>query len=387
MRDWRDPRPAALRRQRILRGKTSSDLVSLDGRPRSIWCDNDYLGLSHDPRVQEALVEAAARYGAGAGASGLITGHTEAHHALEERLATFTGRDRALVFSSGFLANLGTVPALAGRGDTLIEDRLNHASLLDAARLSLARRRRYRHANASDAARLLREGDIRLILTDGVFSMDGDTAPIIELAAAARAHGALVMCDDAHGIGVLGDRGAGLLEETGASQTDVPALVGTLGKALGVQGGFVAGSADLIEHLVQHARSYAYSTALAPPLAAAASRALELMIDEPEHRARLRDNIKYFRQRAARRDLPVQPSRTAIQPLILGDPKSALEASEFLVERGFAVRAIRPPTVPEGTSRLRITLSARHTHEQIERFVEALASCPAIAEIQNRPHH
>ena len=373
MKDWRRPRPATLRRQRILRGEGS-----LDGRPQSIWCDNDYLGLSHDPRVCEALAAAADLYGTGAGASPLITGYTEAHRHLEERLAAFTGRDRALVFSAGYLTNVGTVQALAERGDTLIEDRLNHASLLDAARLSRAKCLRYRHADAADAAKLLQEHHARLILTDGVFSMDGDTAPIAELAAAARTHDSLLMCDDAHGIGVLGNRGGGLLEEAGLSQADVPLLVGTLGKALGAQGGFIAGPADLIEHLLQYARSYGYSTALAPPLAAAADRALQLLADESEHRARLRDNIDYFRQCSDQQGLPLQPSRTAIQPLILGDPESALAASRALSEQGFAVSAIRPPTVPEGTSRLRITLSARHTREQIERFCEALAACCSV---------
>lgn len=375
MKDWRRPRPAILRRQRILRGATNTENASLDGHPQSVWCDNDYLGLSRDPRVCEAMASVAKRYGAGASASPLITGYTEIHQLLEERLATFTGRDRALVFSAGYLTNLGTVQALAERGDTLIEDRLNHASLLDAARLSRARCLRYRHADAADAARLLQEHQAQLILTDGVFSMDGDTAPASELAAAARAHDALLLCDDAHGIGVLGAHGGGLLEEAKLSQVEVPLLVGTLGKALGAQGGFVAGPADLIEHLLQYARSYGYSTALAPPLAAAADCALELLIDEPEHRARLRDNIEYFLQCAEQHELPLQPSRTAIQPLILDDPESALAASRSLSEQGFTVCAIRPPTVPEGTSRLRITLSARHTRGQIEHFSEALAAC------------
>ena len=375
MKDWRRPRPAILRRQRILRGKTDAGNASLDDQPKSIWCDNDYLGLSHDPRVREALTAAAERYGTGAGASPLVTGYTEAHQHLEERLADFTGRDRALVFSAGYLTNLGTIQALAEHGDILIEDRLNHASLLDAARFSRAKCLRYRHADAADAAQLLQEHGARMILTDGVFSMDGDTAPVAELAAAARTRDALLMCDDAHGIGVLGVQGGGLLEDAGLSQADVPLLVGTLGKALGAQGGFVAGPAGLIEHLLQYARSYGYSTALAPPLAAAASRALQLLIDEPEHRARLRDSIEYFRRCAVHQNLPLQPSRTAIQPLILGAPESALAASRSLMEQGFAVRAIRPPTVPEGTSRLRITLSARHTREQIERFSEALAAC------------
>ncbi len=378
MKDWRRPRPEILRRQRTLRGAAQTGDILLDGRPQSIWCDNDYLGLSHAPPVREAATAAARRYGTSGSASPLITGYTEAHQGLEERLAAFTGRDRALVFSAGYLTNLGVVQALAERGDTLIEDRLNHASLLDAARLSRARCRRYRHADAGDAARLLHQHSARLILTDGVFSMDGDTAPIAELASAARAHDALLLCDDAHGIGVLGARGGGLLEEAGLSQAEVPLLVGTLGKALGAQGGFVAGPSDLIEHLLQYARSYGYSTALAPPLAAAADRALQLLADEPERRARLRDNINYFHHCAEQKELPLQASRTAIQPLVLGAAESALAASRCLSEQGFAVCAIRPPTVPEGTARLRITVSARHTHGQIERFCEALAACCSV---------
>ena len=239
------------------------------------------------------MASAAKRYGAGASASPLITGYTEIHQLLEERLAAFTGRDRALVFSAGYLTNLGTVQALAERGDTLIEDRLNHASLLDAARLSRARCLRYRHADAADAARLLQEHQARLILTDGVFSMDGDTAPVTELAAAAHAHDALLLCDDAHGIGVLGTHGGGLLEEARLSQVEVPLLVGTLGKALGAQGGFVAGPADLRRRTRRPdrasppvRRSYGYSTALPPPpLAAAADQLKGLLPDEPEPRA------------------------------------------------------------------------------------------------------
>ena len=357
-----------------MRGTTQGGTTSLDGRSQEIWCNNDYLGFSHDPRIREALMGAAKRYGTSASASPLITGHTEAHQALEERLAAFTRRDRALVFSTGYLTNLGVVQALTERGDILLEDRLNHASLLDAARLARAKCRRYRHADATDAARLLEIHHARMILTEGVFSMDGDTAPLAELSASAGANNALLLCDDAHGIGVLGERGGGLLENTRLTQSDVPLLVGTLGKALGSQGGFVAGPADLIEHLLQHTRSYGYSTALAPPLAAAADQALQLLVDEPEHLLRLRANIAYFHQCSVQQSLPLQATDTAIQPLIVGTPEAALAISQFLSERGFAVCAIRPPTVPAGTSRLRITLSARHTHEQIERFIEALVA-------------
>ena len=372
--DWSRRRPDALRRQRLVRNPSSNTADRFDGTPRLSFCDNDYLGLSRDGRVGEALAEAARRYGAGAGASPLITGYTDAHRRLEERLADFTGRDRALVFPAGYLTNLGIIQALLGRGDCLVEDRLNHASLLDAARLSRAKCIRYQHADGAAAARCMERHQARMLVTDGVFSMDGDLAPIADLAASARRAGALVLCDDAHGFGVLGDRGGGLLEEAALSQTDVPLLVATLGKALGAQGGFVAGPDDLLEHLLQHARSYGYSTALAPALAAAADRALQLMIDEPEHRTRLRANIAHFRTCAAQQDLPLPASRTAIQPLVVGSAEAALAASARLEERGLLVRAIRPPTVPEGASRLRITLSARHTHAQIEQLVDAMAA-------------
>ncbi len=374
MPDWICRRPNALRRQRLVRNPSSEATDRFDDAPCISFCDNDYLGLSRDARVCEALAKAARSYGAGAGASPLITGYTAIHRQLEEHLADFAGRDRALVFSAGYLTNLGIIQALLGRGDCLVEDRLNHASLLDAARLSRAKCVRYRHADAADAARRMERHQARMLVTDGVFSMDGDPAPMAELAAAAQRSGALVLCDDAHGLGVLGARGGGLLEETALSQAEVPLLIATLGKALGAQGGFVSGPDDLIEHLLQHARGYGYSTALAPALAAAADRALQLMIEEPEHRTRLHANIAHFQTCATQQGLPLPASRTAIQPLILGSATAALAASARLGECGLLVRAIRPPTVPEGTSRLRITLSARHTHAQIERLVDALAS-------------
>ena len=360
--------PEDLRRERLVRGAG----VVLDGSAQVIFCDNDYLGLSRDPRLAEAMADAARAYGVGSGASPLITGYTQAHRTLEERLAEFTGRQRALVFPSGFSCNLGVLGVLAGRNDVIVEDHSNHASLLDGARASRARCLRYRHADAAHAAELMSREGAQVVVTDGVFSMDGDTAPLRELAAAAKSAAAVLVCDDAHGLGVLGTHGRGLLEEAELGSTDVPVLVGTLGKAFGAQGGFVAGDADLIEEILQRARSYCYSTALAPPLAAAAERAVRIVVEEPERLRALGDNIAYFRAAARHAGVVLQESRTAIQPVLAGTARCALDAARALARRGLAVRAIRPPTVPEGTSRLRVTLSARHGKEEIDLLAEAL---------------
>ena len=370
------PPSAALRRRRLLRGADAAGGTTLDGAAQAVLCDNDYLGLARDPRLAEAMHAAARRHGAGAAASPLVTGYTDAHRDLEEALAEFTGRERALAFASGYLANLGAVQALAGRGDVLVEDRRNHASLIDAARASRARCRRYRHADAGHAAELMRAHGARLVLTDGVFSMDGDEAPVAELARTAAGAGALLLVDDAHGLGVLGANGGGLLEEAGLTAAEAPLLIGTLGKAFGAQGGFAAGPADLIEELLQRARTYTYCTALAPPLAAAAAAGVRLAREEPERRARLRRNIDHFRRGAAERGVALPPSRSAIQPLVLGAPEAALAASEALARQGLAVRAIRPPTVPAGASRLRVALSARHRRAELERLLDALAALP-----------
>ena len=367
---------AALRRRRLLRGADAAGAVTLDGAPQVVLCDNDYLGLARDPRLAEAMRAAARRHGAGAAASPLVTGYTDAHRELEETLAAFTGRERALVFAAGYLANLGAVQALAGHGDVIVEDRRNHASLIDAARAARARCCRYRHADADHAAELMRARGARLLLTDGVFSMDGDEAPVAELARAAAAAGALLLCDDAHGLGVLGAHGGGLLEEAGLGTAEAPLLIGTLGKAFGAQGGFAAGPAELIEELLQRARTYTYCTALAPPLAAAAAAGVRLARDEPERRARLRRNVDHFRRGAAERGVTLLPSRSAIQPLVLGAPEAALAAAAALARRGLAVRAIRPPTVPAGTARLRIALSARHRRAELDRLLDALAALP-----------
>jgi 8-amino-7-oxononanoate synthase len=345
-----------------------------DGRVN--FCSNDYLGLARDPAVAAAMAEAAQRHGAGSGASHLVSGHGAEHEMLEQELAEFTGRARALVFSTGYMANLGVLAAFAGRTDLLLADELNHASLIDAARLVRSPRNHwYAHGDAA-AARALLDAQAAeagaFIVTDGVFSMDGDLAPLPELAAAAQAHQAWLVVDDAHGLGVVGATGRGCCEHFGLDARAVPVLIGTFGKALGTFGAFVAGDDDVIELLIQRARTYIYTTALPPPVAAATRRALRIVREEPWRRAALQDRIAQFRDGAARRGLAVMPSSTPIQPLVLGSETAALTASHRLAEAGYRVTAIRPPTVPAGTARLRITLSAAHTPQQVEGLLASL---------------
>ena len=382
MRCTPEARSAALRSidERQLRRRRSP---AEDGRVN--FCSNDYLGLARDPGVTAAMAEAAQRYGAGAGASHLVSGHGAEHEALERELAEFTGRARALVFSTGYMANLGVLGALAGRDDLLLGDELNHASLIDAARLVRSTHlQRYAHGDAEAARAALAAHDAHdtqhagaFLITDGVFSMDGDLAPLPALAQAAQAHGAWLVVDDAHGIGVVGATGGGGCEHFGLDARDVPVLIGTFGKALGTFGAFVAGDDDVIELLLQRARTYIYTTALPPPVAAATRRALRIVREEPWRREILQARIAQFREGAAKRGLAVTPSTTPIQPLILGSPAAALEASSRLAAVGHRVTAIRPPTVPEGTARLRITLSAAHTAQQVESLLAALEAALA----------
>ena len=344
------------------------------------FCGNDYLGLARDPRLTAALTAAAAHWGVGSGASHLVTGHTHEHQQLEEELAAFTGRESALLFSTGYMANVGVVSALCGRGERVLQDRLNHASLIDGARLSGGRLLRYRHNDVADAARLLapaeaatEAGSAVLVATDGVFSMDGDVAPVSGLAALAQQHQAWLLVDDAHGLGVLGAHGGGVLELAGLGAQQVPLLVGTLGKALGTFGAFVAGERDLIDYILQRARSYIYTTALPPAVAAATRAALTLVREEPWRRDRLQGLIARFRAAAVREGLALGDSETPIQPVLLGDAARALAASLALQQAGYWVAAIRAPTVPAGTERLRITLSAAHDEAQVDGLVAALA--------------
>jgi 8-amino-7-oxononanoate synthase len=351
-------------------------VARVDGEQRLVFCSNDYLGLSHHPRVIEAFRAAAARHGVGSGASHLVTGHNIEHHALEEELAAFTGRERALLFSAGYMANLGVVAALVGRGDLVLEDRLNHASLLDAALLSGARFTRCAHRDAAAMEQRLTElGESRaIVVTDGVFSMDGDLAPLEALADMCARHRVWLMVDDAHGVGVLGANGRGTLEHFGLGSDSVPILMGTLGKALGTFGAFVAGSDSLIEYLVQKARTYIYTTALPPAVAAATRAALRLIDEESWRRERVLGHVQRFRAAAGAAGIQLAESGAPIQPIILGSAARALAASDALWQRGIWVTAIRPPTVPEDSARLRVTFSAAHRDSDLDRLVESLAA-------------
>ncbi len=348
--------------------------IQVQGRRCLNFSSNDYLGLANHPSVRDAFCRGLEKYGAGSGASHLVCGHMRPHHELEEALAEFTGRDRALLFSTGYQANLGVIAALIGQGDLVLEDRLNHASLLDAGLLSRGRLRRYSHADVDSVASLLGTSNRRqLIVTDGVFSMDGDLAPLPELACLAAQKNAWLMVDDAHGFGVLGKRGGGTMEQFSLTQQAVPVLMATLGKALGVFGAFVAGNEALIETLIQKARTYIYTTALPPSVASAALQSLKLAREETWRREKLQVLVKRFRRGAQFLGLNLLPSETPIQAVILADNHRVVTASQKLWERGFWVVAIRPPTVPAGTARLRITLSASHSEKQVDQLLEALA--------------
>jgi len=340
------------------------------------FCSNDYLALARHPDIAAAMAAAAVRHGAGSGASHLVAGHGVEHARLEEELALFTGRTRALLFSTGYMANLAVLGALARRGEEVLLDRLCHASLIDAALLSRARLKRFAHADAAAAERALEAsaGTAALVATDGVFSMDGDLAPLAELARAARAHDCWLVVDDAHGLGVLGPTGRGALEQCGLDEQAVPVLVGTLGKAFGTFGAFAAGPADVIELLLQKGRPYAYTTALPQPLAAATRQALLIAAREPWRRERVLHLARRFSQAARGLDVPVMASSTPIQPVLLGSTARVLRAQEELLNAGFWVVAIRPPTVAPGSSRLRVTLSAGHSEAQVDALVEALGS-------------
>jgi len=348
-------------------------LVHCDGRELLSFCSNDYLGLASDPRLAESMREGTRRYGVGSGAAHLISGHSAAHHALEDELAALLGAGRALLFSTGYMANLGVLSALLGRGDTLLQDKLNHASLIDGATLCGAKLRRYRHGDMQGLQRMLdgAEGQC-LVASDGVFSMDGDLAPLSEMANLAKQHDAALMVDDAHGFGVLGEQGRGSVAAAGLGFAEVPVYMATLGKALGTAGAFVAGSEDLIETLIQRARSYVYTTAMPAALAEATRTSLRIMAEEQWRRDHLQLLVKRFRDGAISLGLQVMDSSTPIQPVLLGDAETAVRWSNSLLEQGILVTAIRPPTVPQGSARLRVTFSAAHQPEQVDRLLEAM---------------
>jgi len=367
------------RKRRIVTSPQGVQLTA-DGREMINFCSNDYLGLANHPDVIQAFKHAAGEYGVGSGSAHLVCGHSAAHHALEEELAEFCGRERALLFSTGYMANLGAISALVGSGDTVVEDRLNHASLIDGGLLSGARFKRYRHADLEHLANTVAAaGGKKLIVTDGVFSMDGDLAPLPAIARLAKEQDAWLLVDDAHGLGVLGAKGGGVLEHYGLNQTDVPVLVGTLGKAFGTFGAFVAGSESLIELLIQKARTYIYTTALPPAVAEATRASLRLVRAESWRRDKLKQLTARFRQGAGQIGLELMPSPSPIQPILLGDSRRAMALSEALLDAGILVGAIRPPTVPQGSARLRVTLSAAHEEAQVDRLLNELDRLKGLA--------
>ena len=368
---------AGLRRQRRVLASPCGRLATVDGREVVNFASNDYLGLANDPLIAQALAEGAQRWGAGSGASHLVAGHLTPHEQLEIALAQFTGFPRALTFSTGYLANLAVTPTLAGRGDAVFADKLNHASLIDAMQLAKANGavvQRYPHNDSATLARLLAASTAqrKLIVTDAVFSMDGDLAPLPVLLALAERHDAWLIVDDAHGFGVLGPQGRGSLAHFNLPASPRLLLMGTLGKAAGVGGAFVAGSDLAIDYLLNKARSYIFTTATPPAIACALSASLERIARDDGLRQRLFANIA--RLRDGLHDLPWRQvaSMTAIQPLIVGDNQATLDLSRTLWDQGFWVPAIRPPTVPKGSARLRISVSAAHTTEDIDRLVTVL---------------
>jgi len=400
-----------LRQRRTLESPQSPHIV-VDGKPYLAFCSNDYLGLANNPQLIAALQQGAQEWGAGAGAAHLVSGHFAPHQQLEDQLAAFVGKPAALLFSTGYMANLGVVQALAGKGDTVFADKLNHASLNDAMLLSRATVKRYRHCDRAQLAQLLAQtkSGRKLVITDAVFSMDGDIAPLHELLALCEQHDAWLYVDDAHGFGVLGEQGRGSLshfgiassghgqeavsdesrharspllnplpqagEEANESLRDFPVnriiYMATLGKAAGVSGAFVAAKQAVIDTLVNHANSYVYTTAAPSALAVALLQSLQLIEQGDALRANLHNLIAQLRNGLSDLPWPLMPSETAIQPLLIGDNRQALVLSEALRARGIWVAAIRPPTVPQGTARLRITLSAAHSAADVERLIGAL---------------
>jgi 8-amino-7-oxononanoate synthase len=361
-----------LRKRRIVDGKQQPEL-HVDGEVLLSFCSNDYLGLASHPGLIAAAQQAAEDAGVGGGASHLITGHHRLHHEIEDALAQFVGLPRALFFSTGYMANLGVISALVGRGDAIFADRLNHASLNDAAVLSRADLHRYPHNDVAALEKQLAQSTAKrkLVVADAVFSMDGDIAPVPQLLVLCERYDAWLMLDDAHGFGVLGTHGKGTLEHFDVHSPRI-IYMATLGKAAGVSGAFVAGEPELVEYLIQRARTYIYTTAMPPMLAAALLAALPIIEKETARREQLQKLIATLRENLKPKHWRLDESITPIQPLIIGSNEDALRVSEHLRERGILVPAIRPPTVPQGTARLRITLSAAHTVEDVMRLVDAL---------------
>lgn len=370
---------ATLKKQNLFRSRRTRFSpqgvdINIDGKIAINFCSNDYLGLSNHPEIIKSFKQATEDYGVGSGSAHLICGHSRSHQALEEELAEFTGRDRALLFSTGYMANIGVIIALLNKGDQIFEDHLNHASLLDGGLLSKAKFKRYRHNDLNDLRMKIKQTENKtLIVTEGVFSMDGDYSPLVEMAALAKAKNAWLMVDDAHGLGVLGETGGGVLEQLSLTQAQVPILVGTLGKSFGTFGAFVAGSNTLIEILIQKARSYVFTTALPAAVAEATRTSLKIVVADNWRRKKLKQLVKYFRSGAEQLNIPLMQSTSAIQPVLIKDSQRAMELSQHLLDQGLLVSAIRPPTVPQGEARLRITFSANHQIRQVDQLLDALS--------------
>lgn len=364
-----------LYRQRHLLQSPQSTHVQVNGKDCIAFCSNDYLGLASHPSVVASFRKGAETFGVGSGASHLVYGHSYEHQALEEELAVFTQRPRALLFSTGYMANLGTILALTdNKNDHIFEDRLNHASLIDGGIASKAKCSRYRHSDTADLLNRMKGVNGRkLIVTDGVFSMDGDLAVLPDLVNACQKEQGWLMVDDAHGFGVMGNNGGGLAEHFGLSIEELPILVGTLGKAFGTFGAFVAGSEALIETLIQYARTYIYTTALPPAVASATRASLKILQQETWRREKLASLIVRFRSGAETLGLELMKSTTPIQPILLYDDELAIKVGDRLRENGFLVGAIRRPTVPINSARLRITLSVKHTEEEIDALLDTLS--------------
>jgi glycine C-acetyltransferase/8-amino-7-oxononanoate synthase len=369
------------RRLRLISGP-QGPRVTLDGRPVLLLCSNNYLGLADHPRVRGAAAEAAMRWGAGAGASRLISGNMQPHRSLEERLAAFKGYQSALLFGSGYLANTGTIAALAGEGEVVFSDELNHASIIDGCRLCRAEIFVYRHGDVEHLAWGLREAGGRgsLIVSDGVFSMDGDVAPLEQLAKLARTHGCRLMIDEAHATGALGPGGRGSVAAAGLSG-EVDVVMGTLGKALGSYGAYVCANRELTDYLINTARSFVFSTAPPPPVVAAGLAALELLESHPHRVERLTENAAVLRAGLAAEGLAIGNSKTQIVPVEVGDAAQTMALSERLLERGVFAQGIRPPTVPEGSSRLRFTVMSTHRRGELERAAKLAGAAARELEI------
>jgi len=355
--------------------ETAQDVVlTIGGKEYLNFCSNDYLGLANHPRLIQRQKQALDIYGCGSGASHLVCGHSAAHHSLEEELAELLGVEAVLLFSSGYMANLGILSTFLTRHDCVFEDKLNHASLIDAGLFSPTKMKRYVHADMGslDSQLSASTSQYKLVISDAVFSMDGDIAPIPQLKQIVEKHSAWLMLDDAHGFGVLGEQGRGSLEHYHLPPEQVDIYMATLGKAMGVSGAFVAGSKNLIETLIQFSRTYTYTTAMPAVLAETLRESVLLLTEESWRREKLKELINYFRISALQLGINLTESSTAIQPILIGDNQTTSHLAEELMQQGIYVAAIRPPTVPENTARLRITLSANHQKNDIDRLLDVL---------------